>query len=85
MRRLEKIIAWFLIGGAFGSAIGMLGGIMDRGSMMIMLPSGNPFWAIVGAFLGCIAGALWGAFSRLSPPKAQFITPEGIRKKGRTV
>jgi hypothetical protein len=40
--------------------------MLDRGSMMILVPSGNPFWAMVGAFVGSIVGALYGLISR--PP-----------------
>jgi hypothetical protein len=47
-----------LIGGA---VLGALGGILDRGSMLILVPSGPPFWGLVGALAGGLAGALGGA------------------------
>lgn len=81
MRRLERLFAWFLLGGLVGAIIGALGGMLDRGSIMILLPSGNPFWAIVGAFFGSIAGALYGAFSRLPPQPAHFVNPEETIEK----
>lgn len=73
MRRLERILAWFLLGALVGAILGALGGLLDRGSMMILMPSGSPFWAIVGAFLVSIAGALYGAFSKLPAQNAHFI------------
>ena len=84
MRRLERVLAWFLLGGFVGSIIGALGGLLDRGSMLILMPSGSAFWAIVGAFFGSIAGALYGAFTKLPSPKAHFINPEGINEIGKT-
>jgi hypothetical protein len=66
MRRLKKVFFGFLLGIPVGAVIGALGGTMDRGSMLILMPSGPAFWAIVGAFVGSIAGALYGAFSRSS-------------------
>jgi len=65
MRRLKRIFAWILYGGLIGLVVGGLGGLLDRGSMMILVPSGSAFWAIVGGFLGMIAGALYGAISKL--------------------
>ena len=56
----------FLLGFPAGAIIGALGGTLDRGSMMILVPSGPMAWAVVGAFFGSIAGALYGALSR--PP-----------------
>jgi len=53
----------FLLGIMVGAVIGALGGMMDQGSMLILMPSGPLFWAIVGAFIGSIVGALYGAFS----------------------
>jgi membrane associated rhomboid family serine protease len=66
LRRLKRAFAGFLLGIVVGAVIGALGGTMDKGSMMILMPSGPPFWAIVGAFFGSIVGALYGAFSRSS-------------------
>lgn len=63
MRRLKKIFTGFLLGIMVGAVIGALGGLMDQGSMMILMPSGSPFWAVVGAFGGSIVGTLYGAFS----------------------
>jgi len=51
------------LGIVVGAVIGALGGILDQGSMMILMPSGPPFCAIIGAFVGSIVGALYGAFS----------------------
>ena len=82
MRRLERILAWFLAGGLGGAIIGALGGLMDRGSMMILMPSGSPFWAIIGAFFGSIAGAIYGAFSKLPPQEAHFL-PSGETADGK--
>lgn len=67
MRRLKKTFSGFLLGILVGAVIGALGGMMDQGSMLILMPSGPPFWAIVGtlvgAFVGGIVGTLYGAFS----------------------
>ena len=76
MRRLERILAWFVAGGIIGSIIGAIAGLMDGGSMMILMPSGSAFWAIVGAFFGCIAGVFYGAFSRLPKQDAPFTSSE---------
>ena len=65
MGRLKKILAGFFSGIAVGAVIGALGGTLDQGSTMILMPSGPPFWAIVGAFIGSIVGTIYGAFSRL--------------------
>jgi hypothetical protein len=61
MRRLKRAFAGFFLGGFIGLVVGALGGLMDRGSMFILVPSGPPFWAIVGALVGSILGALCGA------------------------
>ena len=66
MRRLKRIFSGFLLGIVIGAVIGALGGLLDQGSMMILMPSGPPFWSIIGAFVGSIVGALYGAFSGLS-------------------
>ena len=66
VRRLKRAFVGFLLGIVVGAVIGALGGLLDRGSMLILMPSGPPFWAIVGAFMGSIAGAFYGAFSRPS-------------------
>ena len=84
VRRLEKIFAWFLLGGLIGAMIGALGGMLDRGSMMILMPSGSAFWAIVGAFFGSIVGALYGAFSKLPPQHSHFINPEETSEGSQT-
>lgn len=84
MRRLERILAWFLLGGIVGSIVGALGGLMDRGSMMILTPSGSPFWAIVCGFFGSIAGAIYGAFSKIPPQHAHFINTEESIEKSET-
>ena len=63
MRRLKRAFTGFLLGIVIGAVIGALGGLLDQGSMMILMPSGPPFWSIVGAFVGSIVGALYGAFS----------------------
>jgi hypothetical protein len=76
IRRLGRIFSWFLWGGLIGAIIGAIGGIFDRGSMMILLPSGSVFWSIIGAFFGSIAGALYGAFSRIPSPDVRSINPE---------
>ena len=73
-----------MLGGLIGSIVGAIGGLMDRGSMMILMPSGPPFWAVVGAFFGTIAGAIYGAFSKLPPQDAQFITPQETTEKTET-
>ena len=84
MRRLERILAWFLLGGLAGAIVGALGGLMDRGSMMILMPSGSLFWAIVGAFFGSIAGAMYGAFSKLATPVSHFIDSQETEKTAET-
>jgi hypothetical protein len=61
MRRVKRAFAGFMLGCLVGSIIGALGGMMDRGSMLILMPSGPPFWGIVGALVGSIVGALYGA------------------------
>ena len=61
MRRLKRIFYGFLLGIVVGAVIGALGGLLDQGSMMILMPSGPPFWSIIGAFVGSIVGALCGA------------------------
>ena len=66
MTRFDRTFTGFLGGCFAGAILGALGGLLDRGSMMILLPSGNPFWAIVGAFGGSFVGALYGLISR--PP-----------------
>lgn len=76
MKRLEKIFAWFFMGGILGLITGAIGGLMDRGSMMILMPSGSPFWAIVGGFFGSIAGAIYGAISKLPPQTAHYMDPD---------
>lgn len=82
MKRVERILAWFLLGGVFGAILGALGGLMDSGSMMILMPSGSVFWAIIGAFFGCIFGAVYGAFSKLTAQRAHFIKPENTTDAG---
>jgi outer membrane lipoprotein SlyB len=62
MRSLRRIIAWFFYGCIAGAILGALGGLFDRGSMFIMVPSGSLVWAIFGAFAGGIAGAIAGVF-----------------------
>ena len=63
MRRLKRAFTGFLLGIVVGAVIGALGGLLDQGSMMILMPSGPPFWSIIAAFVGSIVGALYGAFS----------------------
>ena len=82
MRRLKKMFAGFLLGMVVGALIGALGGTLDRGSMFILVPSGPPFWAIVGAFFGGIAGTLYGAFSKLSSREVPFSKSEGLSEGG---
>ena len=84
MRRLERILAWFLLGGLCGSIIGALGGLFDRGSMFILVPSGNPFWAIIGAFFGGIAGAMYGAFSKFPSQDAHLMNSEESYEESET-
>ena len=55
------------MGIAIGALLGAIGGTMDRGSMMLLMPSGPPFWAIIGALGGGIVGALYGALARVAP------------------
>lgn len=78
MRRLKRAFAGFLLGSLVGSIIGALGGTMDRGSMLILMPSGPPFWAIIGAFVGSIVGALYGALSLSSSQDVNSLTSEGF-------
>ena len=82
MRRLKKIFAGFLLGMVVGALIGALGGTLDRGSMFILVPSGPPFWAIFGAFVGSIAGTLYGAFSKLSSQEVPFSKSGGLGEGG---
>lgn len=84
MRRCARILAWFLLGGMVGAFIGALGGLMDRGSMMILMPSGSSFWAIFGAFFGSIAGAMYGAFSKSPPTGAHFTSSEEFIEESET-
>ena len=83
MRRLQKIIAGFLSGIVVGAVIGALGGTLDQGSMLILMPSGPAFWAIVGAFIGSIAGSLYGMFSRLSSQDVISVKSEGFSERGK--
>jgi hypothetical protein len=83
MRRLKKIFAGFLWGIVVGAVIGALGGTMDQGSMMILMPSGPPFWGIVGAFVGSIVGALYGALSGLSRQDATSLKSGGFSERGK--
>ena len=76
MKRLERIFACFLGGGILGAIIGAIGGLMEGGSMMILMPSGPLLWAIIGGFFGCIAGALYGAFSKSPPQTKHFMDPD---------
>ena len=83
MRRLKRTFNGFLLGGAVGAAIGALGGTMDPGSTLILMPSGPPFWAIIGAFFGSIVGALYGALSRLSSQGFTYIKSGGRNERDR--
>ena len=82
MRRLKKMFAGFLLGMVVGALMGALGGTLDRGSMFILVPSGPPFWAIFGAFVGSIAGIFYGAFSKLSPQDVPFSESGGLSENG---
>ena len=64
------------MGLAGGALLGAIGGTLDRGSMMLLMPSGPPFWAIVGAFGGGIVGALYGALARIAPPSDTTTKPK---------
>ena len=64
------------MGLAIGALLGALGGTMDRGSMMLLMPSGPPFWAIIGAFGGGIVGALYGAIARIAPQSDTTTKPK---------
>ena len=66
MRRLKRAFFGFLLGGMVGAIISAIGGTFDRPSMFILVPSGPPFWAIVGMFFGSIVGALVGALMKSS-------------------
>ena len=81
MRRLNRIFTGFLLGGAVGAAIGALGGTMDQGSTLILMPSGPPFWAIIGAFFGSIVGALYGALSKSSSQGFTYIKSGGRNER----
>jgi hypothetical protein len=83
MRRLKKIFSGFLLGIVVGAVIGGLGGMLDQGSMLILMPSGPPFWAIVGAFVGSIVGTLYGAFSGLSSQDVTSIKSGGFSERGK--
>lgn len=72
MRRLKRIFAFSFLGIMVGALIGALVGTLDRGSLLILMPSGPPFWGIIGAFIGGIAGMLYGAFSKLSARQVPF-------------
>jgi len=78
MRILKRVISGFFLGGIIGSIIGAIGGLFDRGSLVIMAPSGPLVWAIFGAFCGCIAGALisifWAWDSKIKRPSNQYPT-----------
>ena len=81
MRRLKRIFTGFLLGVLIGAMIGALGGLLDKGSMLILMPSGPPFWSIVGAFVGCIVGTLYGTFSGLSSKNVPSLKSKGGLKK----
>ena len=83
MRRLKNIFTGFLLGIVVGAVIGALGGTMDHGSTMILMPSGPPFWAIVGAFVGSIVGTLYGAFSRSSSQDVTSIKSGEFNESGK--
>lgn len=61
MRRFRRALAGFFLGLVGGAVLGALGGTLDHGSTMILMPSGPPFWALVGATAGSFVGALYGA------------------------
>lgn len=73
MRRVKRVFAGFLLGIPSGAIAGALGGMLDRGSMFILVPSGPPFWAIIGAMAGGIVGALAGALALSFSKKGEFI------------
>jgi gas vesicle protein len=70
MRVLKKAVQGFLWGILAGGVMGALGGLFDRGSMVILAPSGPVFWSLFGAFIGAIvgpiAGILYAVFSKPS-------------------
>jgi hypothetical protein len=80
MQRLGKIFASFLIGGIAGAIVGAIGGMFDRGSLFIMVPSGPPAWAIFGAFVGCLLGLCYGAFAPIAPQGPRSGVSEEIDK-----
>jgi hypothetical protein len=69
------------LGVVVGAVIGAIGGLLDQGSMLILMPSGPPFWSIVGAFVGSIVGAFYGAFSRSSSKDVPSLKLKGGLKK----
>ena len=81
MRRLNRAFTGFLVGAAVGAAIGALGGTMDQGSTLILMPSGPPFWGIIGAFFGSIVGALYGALTRSSSQGFTYIKSGGRNER----
>jgi len=87
MRRLKKTFAGFLLGIVAGAVIGALGGTMDQGSTLILMPSGPPFWAIVGAivgaFVGTIVGILYGAFSGSSSQDVTSLKSGSFSERGK--
>jgi ABC-type nitrate/sulfonate/bicarbonate transport system permease component len=81
MTRLRRAFAGFLLGGFLGAIIGALCGTMARGSMFILVPSGPPFWAIVGMFFGSILGTLFGALMKLSSHVPNSLTSDGFNDR----
>jgi hypothetical protein len=82
VKRLKRIFSGFLLGIVVGAVIGALGGLLDQGSMMILMPSGPPFWSIIGAFVGSIVGALYGSFSGSSSKNVLSLKSKGVIRNG---
>jgi hypothetical protein len=85
MRILKRVIAGFFLGGTIGAIIGAVGGVFDRGSLFILVPSGPLAWAVFGAFCGCIAGAFvsifWAWDAKLNLPSNHYQIQDNTQTK----
>ena len=78
----NRMVVWCFRGGVAGAIIGALGGLFDRGSLFILVPSGPLFWALFGAFCGCILGAVVGPFTLLGSHRKTSREPTAIEETG---
>ena len=85
MRIFKRVISGFLLGGVIGAIIGAIGGLFDRGSLFILVPSGPLAWAIFGAFCGCLAGGFisifWAWDTKLNLPSNHYQIQDDTQTK----